>query len=402
MGYNSTATTLSLTAKLTPIGRQRMVSTNNSLIKTFSLGDSDANYQTSLLLNTGDIPALNGNIGFGSTSSNSTATAVALKSVLILNTSGMITKPVSSQSVNILTETAPNGSTIISGSNLTFNVINRLNYTTDKRVNLFSSFGLPITTADFNLFTATTTNFGGYSNTSYSGVATDKILVVAINNSTIGECIDGKTVKVELPTSAGTYTMYSTFQSNQQALNILDSTIAETNVTTKQFGQNIAMLFSDDILKPNGGNTSLSWATGYGLNRPFSLNGKQTFNAQTNTNIGQSGDTIVGLAYLDKGFVVITHPTIVDDYLLAVSATTATTITLDSVSTNVFQIINCIADRGEFGSTTNKTFEAGNTPRISEVGLYDEIGNLIAVAKTDRHVTKNVNEFLALSIKITM
>ena len=400
MGYNNTATTLSLTAKLTPIGRQRMVSTNNSLIKTFSLGDSDANYQTSLLLNTGEVPALNGNIGFGNTTSNSTATAVGLKSVLILNTSGMLTKPVSSQSVNILTETASNGSTIISGSNLTFNVINRLDYTSDERVNLFSSFGLPITPADFNLFTATTTNFGGYSNTSYSGVATNKILVIAINNSTFGECIDGKTVKLSLPTSAGTYTLYSTFQSNQQAANVLDSTISETNVTTKQFGQNIAMLFSDQILKPNGGNTSLSWATGYGLNRPFSLNGKQTFNAQTNTNIGQTGDTIVGLAYLDKGFIVITHPTIVNNFTS--SATTATTVTLDSVSTNVFQIINCIADRGEFGSTTNKTFEVGNTPRISEVGLYDENGNLIAVAKTDRHITKNVNEFLALSIKITM
>ena len=160
------------------------------------------------------------------------------------------------------------------------------------------------------------------------------------------------------------------------------------------------MLFSDDILKPNGGNTSLSWATGYGLNRPFSLNGKQTFNTQTNSNIGQTGDTIVGLAYLDKGFIVITHPTIVDNF--TASASTATTVTLDSVSTNVFQIINCIADRGEFGSTTNKTFEVNNIPRISEVGLYDEIGNLIAVAKTDRHITKNVNEFLALSIKITM
>jgi hypothetical protein len=312
----------------------------------------------------------------------------------------MITKPVSSQSVNILSETLPNGLTTISGTNLSFNVINSLNYTSDKMVNLFSSFGLPITTSDFNLFTATTTNFGGYSNTSYSGVATNKILVVAINNSTFGECIDGKTVKLELPTSGGTYTLYSTFESNQQALNVLDNTISETNVTTKQFGQNIAMLFSDNILRPNGGVPSLSWATGYGLNRPFSLNGKQTFNAQTNTNIGQTGDTIVGLAYLDKGFIVITHPTIVNNF--TTSASTATTLTLDSVSTNVFQIINCIADRGEFASTTNKTFSSGNTPRISEVGLYDDIGNLIAVAKTDRHITKNVNEFLALSIKITM
>lgn len=400
MGYNSTATTLSLTAKLTPIGRQRMVSTNNSLIKVFSLGDSDANYQTSLLLNTGEVPSTSGNIGYGNTTSNSTANAINLSSVLILNTSGLLTKPVSSQSVNILSETAPNGFTTISGSNLTFNVINKLDYTIDERVNLFSSFGLPITPSDINLFTATTTNFGGYSNTSYSGVATNQILVIAIDNSTFGECIDGKTVRLVLPTSAGTYTLYSTFQSNQQSLSVLDNTISETSVTTKQFGQNIAMLFSDNILTPNGGGGSLSWSTGYGLNRPFSLNGKQTFNSQTNTNIGQTGDTIVGLAYLDKGFIVITHPTIVNNF--TTSASTATTVTLDSVSTNVFQIINCIADRGEFGSSTNKTFQSTNVPRISEVGLYDDNGNLIAVAKTDRHITKNVNEFLALSIKITI
>jgi hypothetical protein len=385
MGYNSTATTLSLTAKLTPIGRQRMVSTNNSLIKTFSLGDSDANYQTSLLLNTGEMPSISGNIGFGNTTSNSTANAAGLNSFLILNTSGLLTKPVSSQSVNILTETAPNGVTTISGSNLSLNVVNLMNYATDERVNLFSSFNLPITPNDFNLFTATTTNYGGYSNTSYSGLATTKILVVALNNSTYGEALDGKTVKLVLPTSAGTYTLYSTYQSNQQTASLLDSSLAETNTTAKQFGPNVAMMFSDNIQYPNGGNSNLSWATGYNTNRPFSLNGKQTFNSQTNTNIGQNSDTIVGIAYLDKGFVVITHPTIVNNF--TTSASTATTVTFNSVSTSVYQIVNCIADRGEFGSTTNKTFESGDTPRISEVGLYDEIGNLIAIAKSDRHVT---------------
>jgi hypothetical protein len=72
------------------------------------------------------------------------------------------------------------------------------------------------------------------------------------------------------------------------------------------------------------------------------------------------------------------------------------------VSTNVFQNITCIADRGEFGSSTNPSFSSSDTPRISEVGLFDSLGNIIAVGKTDRHVPKNVNEFLALSIKISL
>lgn len=44
MGFIPNATTTTLTAKLTPIGRQLLRSTNNNLITKFSLGDSDANY----------------------------------------------------------------------------------------------------------------------------------------------------------------------------------------------------------------------------------------------------------------------------------------------------------------------------------------------------------------------
>ena len=62
MGYNTSATTITLTAKLTPIGRQRLVSTNNSLVVGFALGDSDANYNTPLLLGSGQIPAEAGEV----------------------------------------------------------------------------------------------------------------------------------------------------------------------------------------------------------------------------------------------------------------------------------------------------------------------------------------------------
>jgi hypothetical protein len=68
----------------------------------------------------------------------------------------------------------------------------------------------------------------------------------------------------------------------------------------------------------------------------------------------------------------------------------------------VYQSINCIAARGEFGASTNPTFAGLDSPRFSEVGLYDTYGNLIAMAKTDRQIAKNINEFLALSIKITL
>lgn len=400
MGYNNTATTLTLTAKLTPIGRQKMISTNNGLIKTFSLGDSDANYYTNLLLGTGEVPSIAGDIGVNNTNNNSTTKVTGIKNPLIVNTSGLLTKSVGTQSTNILTESELIGYTTISGSNLSFSVINRTDYTTDSKTNLYYSFGLPINDTNFTTFTSTTATNNGYANTAFSGFAVNKIVAIAINDSTYGELIDGKSLKIELPTSAGTYTIYSTYQYNTQPLNIMDSLLTDGNLKSSMFGNNVSMLVCDSIKTPNGGDSSLSWATGYNTNRPFSYNGKKAYNYQTNTNLSLTADTLVGIAYLDKGFIVITDPTIVNNFTS--SASTATTVSFDSQSTGVYQIVNCIADRGEFGSSTNPTFEFDDIPRISEVGLYDDVGNLIAYAKPDRQISKNINEFLALSIKISV
>ena len=210
MGFNSTASTLTLTAKLTPIGRQRMISTNNGLIKTFSLGDSDANYYTNLSLTTGEVPSTSGNIGANNTNSNSTAKLTGLKSTLVVNSTGLLTKPVATQSSSILSETLSVGYTTVSGSNLTYSVINRTDYTSDEKTNLYYSFGLPLNENEKTTYTSTTTTNGGYANTAFSGFAVDKILVISINNSTYGELVDGKSLKLDLPTTAGTYSIYST------------------------------------------------------------------------------------------------------------------------------------------------------------------------------------------------
>lgn len=404
MGYNSTATTITLTAKLTPIGRQKLISTNNSLITTFSLGDSDANYNVDLTLQTGQVPGINGDIGFNNTASNSTPRILDLATMLIVNDSGSTKKSVSSQSTKILTDIKPLGFKTVSGSSITINGVDRNNGTTDPLTNLFFSFGLSTGTNTDTTFTGTTYINGGFSDTALSGLGASKIVVIGINNSEYGELLDGKTLKLELPTTAGTYTLYSTFL-NGVALNTeLDARYTDTAVATSSFGYNIAALFSDNILTPNGGDPTLSWATGYATQKPFSLNGKRTYNLQTNSNINVTADTAVGMAYLDKGFLVITDPTIVNAVgdVTTTGVTTGATIMFDSVSTNVTQQITCIADRGEFGSTTNITFGDGDVPRISEVGLYDSGGNLIAYGKTDRQITKNINEFLALSVNIVI
>lgn len=399
MGFINTAATLTLTAKLTPVGRKLMVSTGNDLIQTFSLGDSDANYYTNLELESGQVPTTSGEIGYDNTASNSTANSVGIKSFLIVNSNGDVRKQVSTQSKLVLSETTSNGFTTISGNNLSYNVINRDDTNTDPLTNLFYSFNLSLNATSDLTYTGATFINGGFSDTALSGLAPTKILVIAINNSTYGECIDGKTIKLELPTSAGTYDIYSTYQSGTALLTELDSNVNDP-YQIGIFGYNVVGLVSDSIKTPNGGDPALSWATGYGLEKPFSQNGKQPYNLITNSNLGLTADTLIGVAYLDKGFIVITDQTIVNNY--TASATTATTLTLNSVSTNVFQSITCIADRGEFGVSNNPTFESDDTPRISEVGLYDANQNLIALAKSDMQIIKNVNEFLALGVKIIL
>ena len=216
--------------------------------------------------------------------------------------------------------------------------------------------------------------------------------------------IDGKSIKFILPTTGGTYTIYSSFQNKGATLQSEDGNYSDTSNLTTQFGDNIAFLFSDTILRPNGGDSTLSWATGYNTVKPFSLNQKSLYNFQTDSNVALTADTIVGIAYLDKGFLVITDDTIISNYgaVNPTGTTTGATVTFDSVSTSVYQNITCIAARGEFGSTTNPTFTGIENPRISEIGLYDSLGNLIALGKTDRHIEKNINEFLALGVKISL
>lgn len=399
MGFISTATTTTLIARLTPEGRTLLMKNNNTLITTFSLGDSDANYDVPLTLLTGEVPAICGDLGANTSSSNSTSQNVIIKNPLLVDTTGATKKNVETKSTTITVENVSIGSTTISGTNLTQKVINRNDYNTDEFVNLFYSFNLPLNNTQDNTYTGITYAKGGFSDTALSGLAQTKILTFAVKNTTYGELLDGKQLKLILPTSSTTYTIYSTFQRKSVSLATEDNNLRETSSVTSRFGQNIAFLFCDDIKKPNG-DSSLSWSTGFGTSKPFSVNKKQLYNLQTNTNLGYTADTAVGIAYLDKGFIVITHPTIVNSY----SATTATgtTLSFNSLSTSVYQNITCIAGRGEFGSSTNTTFTNGDVPRISEIGLYDSIGNLIAYGKTDRQISKNVNDFLALNVKITV
>ena len=275
MGYISSGTSLTLTAKLTPIGRQKLILTDNNLITSFSLGDSDANYYAALPLLSGQMPSNSGNIGPYGTFSNSVAPSVAIKSSLVLNNTGVILKAVEPQSSGLTTNIISNGLVTLSASSLTQNTVNRNDINTDPLVNLYYSFNLPLNANDDYVFTGVTYSNNGFSNTGFSGLAQTKIYVIGVNNSLYGESLDGRTVKVQVTTTASTYTLYSTFQNKGQPLTVQDANFCDNSIEAKLFDTNPAIMFSDDILTPNGGNASLSWGTGFNTVKPFSQNGKQ-------------------------------------------------------------------------------------------------------------------------------
>lgn len=400
MGFNPTASTINLSARLTPLGRKKLLTNGNTLITKFAFGDSDANYYSSQTLASGYVPTLGGNLGFDSNTTNSVATNVFIKSPIIATANGSLTKIVESQSITINTQYVSLGQSGLTGTSLGQYIVNRSSGATDSLVNLFYSFGLPLNTTDDNIYTGRTFANGGYSDTAISGFAQTRIAIISIPNANYGELIDGKQVKVTLSAgTATTYTLYSTFQKTNVESTVQDANYVDGSSNLSQLGSNISLLFSDDIMRPNGGDSTLSWATGFGTVKPFSVNEKQFFNLTTTQQLGLTADTAVGIAYLDKGLIVLTHPTLVSIFN---TGSTATTVTYNSVSTKVSQSIVCIANKNEFYTSTNKTFSSGDTVRISEVGLYDKDSNLIAYAKTDKHITKNINQLLALSIEINV
>lgn len=396
MGFLNNTPNIELRAKLTPEGRRKLVTNNNTLITSFRLGDSDSLYTVFSGLTGGQVPQISGdNEG---KDVNNGAINYRLRSVVSYKPN-IVSKSVEVPSITVNTTFENLGFKDIefSGGSLTQLLVDLNDKNTDPYVNLFYSFGLPITNSDFTKYTTTLANAGGYSDTALSGLAQENILVIGIDGKEYSELIDGKSIKLGISTTGQTYEIYSTFENNGVSLFNQDENVVDNSPNLKQFGNNVALLFSDSIKRPNG-DVNKSWSTGYALNKPFSLNNKSSFNL--NKTINLQPDNAVGIAYLDKGFLVITEPEIVENFSLSDSSSTATTLSFNTVRNRVSQSVTCIANRGEFSVSTNPTWVIGDIPRITEIGLYDNTNTLIAVGKLNKTYSKPFDDFVAFNITI--
>ena len=429
MGFINSATTVTIRARLTNLGRERLLTGNNTIFSHFILGDSDANYNTESILITGRIPVDSGDLGNDNGTNDNISANVDVNSKIFVTVAPIIKKTVEPNSSAVSLIVSEIGETTLTGSNLTYLQIDK-NNTSSQNTNYFKSLSLPIKGDTINIYTGTTSQKGGWSDTPFSGLGETKVLMGVIDNSKYGEIIDGKSVKINLPvytgfTSGGigtgitTYNIYSTFPRTTIAKTELDNQyIDESSYPQSLFGRkiNVVYLVSDQVKKPNNDSTK-SWSTGYDTFKPFSLNGKELINVQTVSSTGIYADDIVGVIYLDKGIFAITNQTIVNNVVTNFTGDTDTNINnsggtiyyytastyntvIDSVQKDLVQNIVCIAARGEFYNSQNETLTVYDDVRISEVAITDTAGNVLAIGKTDRHIVKKKNDFVVFDVQI--
>lgn len=310
----------------------------------------------------------------------------------------------------------------------------------------------------------------------------DKIVVIPISENYYSEYIDGRSIKLQVPQWGDTYkTIVSSFYSDKtKTTKFADSPI-------QYFGpHNVAFLFSDDINKPYTGTTEggtvdrslvSSWdpttnfrerpsAVAYTQevqNSDFNSDQRlwssvklavpvnQAYPNDTNIDVtsGYNYDIPVGFVCLDKGYIVLTHPEIVDNIpwtsgsttygggyaggigiageniitgdnlsggtsKIAFTSSTCTSILeYEDISIRYMTSIVCIAMPGEFFISKNPTWPlsknlaevSNNTTNfdsifVTQIGLYNIYDQLIAVAKLDRPVEKTYDGLITFNLEI--
>lgn len=337
-------------------------------------------------------------------------------------------------------------STNLGGDDLLFTEADRTDLSGRIFGNLFSSFNLPITVNQLQQFTT-----GIYANTAFQYLNQNKVIIVEIPKNSYGEMIDGKSVVLNVPTTAGTVTMYSTFFKNAVLDTAGQMIYSDPNQQSSQFGQtynlqqlpgqaslanpltgyssNVAYLFSDSIQRPEN-NANYSWATSSKYfrtqnNLPTGIIGSK-FAANYSSADGPTVDIPVGIVYLDKGFAVITHPTIVNSFYYLQGSNldgtgysgdinfteiyfqTGASLSFQSFNTEFVQHAVCVGLPNEFYQSNNPTFiEAygadnldNNPVAITEVGLYNANYELIAVAKLNKPIAKSKSSVISFDILI--
>jgi len=341
-------------------------------------------------------------------------------------------------------------------SALSYSLCDRTNLS-DKNTNYFVSFNLPV--AASSLPSGSTLV---QSSPELFQINVDNVVIVPIPREAYSEMIDGRSITFKVPqvdgiTMSSKTVVSSTYTSLQKR---------ENNVF---LGNNIAFLFCDEINLPYTGKTNgglshssvTTWNTTNFSSRPaaipysiltpsIDINTDQrplsavsyavpvTPSFPTNTNQGYNYDIPVGFACLDKGFMILTHPKLVNNipwtqgyqqitntantgagsgttniWFSGATAAANSQITFTDININYLTSVVCIALPTEFFFTNNPSWDLNKNAQefknntnnydplyMTEVGLYNVKNELIAIAKLSEPVEKNYTNLITFNLDI--
>ena len=304
----------------------------------------------------------------------------------------------------------------------------------------------------------------------------DKIAIIPISENNYNEYIDGRSVTLNVPQWNGSVkTVVSSFYFDKLR------TQKTAHSPINYYGpDNVAFLFSDDVNKPYSGYTDnasvshksvKSWnPTSDFRDRPSAVSliecgGKPTDKRpwtsikravnlpysfpfeDVTSGKGYAYDIPVGFVCLDSGFIVLTHPEIVNNIPWTSGSTTyepgyadtgagtniingsnkgatsgtskivftsvTSTLTYHDISIRYVTSVVCIAMPGEFFVSQNPSWplerniaelKNGTTNFdsifVTQIGLYNAYDQLIAVAKLDRPTEKTYDGLISFNLQI--
>ncbi len=359
----------------------------------------------------------------------------------------------------------------ITEEKLVFTLCDRTN-PADKKANYFMSFNLPFESNQFPIDSNLSKTFPELQQ-----LNVDKIIITPISSENYSEFIDGKTINMRVPVNGSAtpgllsgVTVYGSTYSSEMALE------SESNIL---LGDNIVFLFSDDINMPYTGFTrnelgdavdNSDQITGWNPssnpnNRPGAASYVEVqdfYNTDQRSNVnyavtvpsgypdnrpGYNYDIPVGFAVLDKGYIVLTHTAItenfpwedgftsngapyVDDFetqsktniyftgnSLDNSSQEGASLQFKSLDTSFKMTSVCIAMPQEFYLSNNPTWDkqkaidainnddefANFDPVfITEIGLYNTFGELIGVARLSEPVEKDFVNAITFEVNLEM
>jgi hypothetical protein len=341
----------------------------------------------------------------------------------------------------------------MNGSEIVYTLCDRTD-TNSKEGNYFSSFNLPY---QYSALPSGSTLAQQYPE--IYQINRDKIVIAPIPKQNYSEIIDGRSITINVPQYSG-----STAISAKTIYSSTYTTLSKTD-SNPILGNNIAFLFSDEINKPytgrtNNGQFSKSGNTTWGnnlnyTNRPAAVSyadlGPLDINTDarpwlgvnlansvpesypTNTNQGYNYDIPVGFVALDKGFVVFTHPEIVENMPWGLgqeqytdaqnsssgttdiyfSATSTSNLSYVDISINYKTTVVCLALPQEFYFSNNPSWDflynynellnqtnGFESVYVTEVGMYNVLNELVAVAKLSEPLEKTYTNIINFTLNI--